>query len=137
MLHALTNSCPTRRSADLPGCSIWISVTLRGVGARASARFTAVVVFPTPPFWLAMAMMRFMNDSLDPECWHVSPRSDGARRCRREWRAHGWPVLARVLARQRFRQPDTGLSSPATAPRVAAGCRRIAPVAQEYPRRAR
>ncbi len=26
--------------------------------AREAPRFTAVVVFPTPPFWLAMAMMR-------------------------------------------------------------------------------
>src|SRR5687768_4183592 len=26
--------------------------------ARLAARFTAVVVFPTPPFWFAMAMMR-------------------------------------------------------------------------------
>ena len=29
----------------------------RSAAARLAARFTAVVVLPTPPFWLAMAMM--------------------------------------------------------------------------------
>src|SRR5215471_4751516 len=28
----------------------------RSAAARLAARFTAVVVFPTPPFWLAIAM---------------------------------------------------------------------------------
>jgi hypothetical protein len=31
------------------------------VAARDAARLTAVVVLPTPPFWLAIAMMRFMD----------------------------------------------------------------------------
>jgi hypothetical protein len=30
------------------------------VAANEAARFTAVVVLPTPPFWFATAMMRFM-----------------------------------------------------------------------------
>lgn len=40
----------------------WESQSMRSVGcsaaARQAAKFTAVVVFPTPPFWLAIAMMR-------------------------------------------------------------------------------
>ena len=32
----------------------------RSAIASAAARLTAVVVFPTPPFWLAMATMRPM-----------------------------------------------------------------------------
>src|SRR5688572_4809168 len=35
-----------------------ISNTLRPRMARAAARFTAVVVFPTPPFWFAMATIK-------------------------------------------------------------------------------
>ena len=39
----------------------WESQSTRRVGcsaaARQAARFTAVVVFPTPPFWLATAMI--------------------------------------------------------------------------------
>src|SRR6202030_1250638 len=34
------------------------SSTFFSAAARAVARFTAVVVLPTPPFWLAMAIMR-------------------------------------------------------------------------------
>src|SRR6266403_1577641 len=40
----------------------WESQSIRRVGwlaaARQAARFTAVVVFPTPPFWFATAMIR-------------------------------------------------------------------------------
>jgi hypothetical protein len=40
----------------------WESQSMRRVGcsaaARQAAKFTAVVVFPTPPFWLATAMIR-------------------------------------------------------------------------------
>src|SRR6266404_5542198 len=40
----------------------WESQSTRSVGcsaiARQAARFTAVVVFPTPPFWFAIAMIR-------------------------------------------------------------------------------
>src|SRR5882724_11502690 len=40
----------------------WESQSIRRVGwsavARHEARLTAVVVFPTPPFWLATAMIR-------------------------------------------------------------------------------
>src|SRR5215472_7274473 len=40
----------------------WESQSTRSVGwpaaARQAERFTAVVVFPTPPFWLATAMIR-------------------------------------------------------------------------------
>src|ERR1700691_5247002 len=37
-----------------------MSRTRRRVAASDAARFTAVVVLPTPPFWFAMAMTRFM-----------------------------------------------------------------------------
>src|SRR4029077_2358183 len=40
----------------------WESQSIRRVGcsaaARQAAKFTAVVVFPTPPFWLATAIIR-------------------------------------------------------------------------------
>ena len=44
----------------LPCGSRSISSTRRRVAASEAARFTAVVVLPTPPFWFAMAMTRFM-----------------------------------------------------------------------------
>ncbi len=44
----------------LPCGSRSMSSTRRCVAASEAARLTAVVVLPTPPFWLAMAMMRFM-----------------------------------------------------------------------------
>ena len=48
----------------LPCGSRSISSTRRRVAASEAARLTAVVVLPTPPFWLAMAMTRFMGDSV-------------------------------------------------------------------------
>src|SRR5690554_4662739 len=42
----------------LPCASRSTSSSFFGTPASAAARLTAVVVFPTPPFWLAMAMMR-------------------------------------------------------------------------------
>src|SRR5512139_3802119 len=44
----------------LPCGSRSTSSTLRLAAASEAARFTAVVVLPTPPFWLATAMMRAM-----------------------------------------------------------------------------
>ena len=35
----------------------------RRVAANEAARFTAVVVLPTPPFWFATAMIRFIAAS--------------------------------------------------------------------------
>src|SRR5689334_1027561 len=49
----------------LPCGSMSISSTRRRVAANEAARFTAVVVLPTPPFWFATAMMRFMARILD------------------------------------------------------------------------
>ena len=43
-----------------------MSSTRRRVAANEAARFTAVVVLPTPPFWFATAMMRFMAADLTP-----------------------------------------------------------------------
>src|SRR5580704_15750864 len=48
----------------LPWGSRSISSTRRRVAASEAARFTEVVVLPTPPFWFAMAMTRFMGDSV-------------------------------------------------------------------------
>src|SRR5690554_1630388 len=45
----------------LPCGSRSTSNTRFGVRASAAARLTAVVVLPTPPFWLATAMMRAMR----------------------------------------------------------------------------
>ena len=52
----------------LPCGSMSMSSTRRRVAANEAARFTAVVVLPTPPFWFATAMMRFMGAHLSPEC---------------------------------------------------------------------
>ena len=45
----------------------WESQSMRRVGcseaARQAARFTAVVVFPTPPFWFATAIIRANKSS--------------------------------------------------------------------------
>ena len=45
----------------LPWGSRSISSTRRCVAASEAARLTAVVVFPTPPFWFATAMIRFIR----------------------------------------------------------------------------
>jgi len=45
--------------------SISTSNTLRPAAARYVARLIAVVVFPTPPFWLAIA------NTLDTDCYHA------------------------------------------------------------------
>jgi hypothetical protein len=45
----------------LPCGSQSSSSTLRCVAASDAARLTAVVVLPTPPFWFATAMTRFMD----------------------------------------------------------------------------
>jgi hypothetical protein len=37
-----------------------MSSTRRFIAHKLAARFTAVVVLPTPPFWFATAMMRVM-----------------------------------------------------------------------------
>ena len=47
----------------LPCGSMSMSSTRRRVAANDAARFTAVVVLPTPPFWFATAMIRFMAAS--------------------------------------------------------------------------
>src|SRR5688572_8917191 len=47
----------------LPCGSRSISSTRRCVAASEAARLTAVVVFPTPPFWFATAMIRFITSN--------------------------------------------------------------------------
>ena len=69
-VHAPTSTSPAPRSIEdlstpqpmvaLPCGSRSISSTRRRVAASEAARFTAVVVLPTPPFWFATAMTRFM-----------------------------------------------------------------------------
>ena len=43
----------------------WGSISIKRVflpvAAKLAARFTAVVVFPTPPFWFAMARVLFIS----------------------------------------------------------------------------
>src|SRR6516165_10432097 len=48
----------------LPWGSMSMSSTRRLVAASEAARLTAVVVLPTPPFCIAMAMTRFMEESV-------------------------------------------------------------------------
>src|SRR5512139_4082606 len=55
----------------LPCGSRSISRQRRFVAASEAVRLTAVVVLPTPPFWLATAMMRFMS----AREYHPVPRS--------------------------------------------------------------
>ena len=55
----------------LPCGSISIKSTRRCVAASEAARFTQVVVFPTPPFWFAMAIIRvtvFLNFPFGLRC---------------------------------------------------------------------
>ena len=47
--------CRPRPVVALPWGSESMTRTLRSLAAREAARLMAVVVFPTPPFWLAMA----------------------------------------------------------------------------------
>src|SRR6267143_1348968 len=67
----------------LPCGSRSISSTRRRVAASDAARLTAVVVLPTPPFWFAMAMTRFMGDSV----LHRRARAGGAGFSTRQARA--------------------------------------------------
>src|SRR5580658_4121037 len=57
-------SCPLSTPLPmvaLPCGSMSMSNTRRRVAASDAARLTAVVVLPTPPFWFAMAMTRFIG----------------------------------------------------------------------------
>ena len=45
----------------LPCGSMSISSTRRRIALKEAARLTAVVVLPTPPFWFATAITRFMT----------------------------------------------------------------------------
>ena len=53
----------TSAAADvaLPCGSMSISSTFLFAFAREAARLTAVVVFPTPPFWFVMAILTVIN----------------------------------------------------------------------------
>src|SRR5688572_13008583 len=58
----------------LPCGSRSMSSVRRLVAAREAARLTAVVVFPTPPFWFAMAITRFIA----PKCSYVHRKKSPA-----------------------------------------------------------
>src|SRR5207302_2378980 len=71
----------------------WESQSTRRVGcsavARQAARFTAVVVLPTPPFWFATAMIRakyspesenLAKSTQGCKMFHVEQRFDGRKR---------------------------------------------------------
>src|SRR3954447_16813081 len=64
---AVPGGTPTPLEA-LPWGSMSMSSVRRSAAARLAARFTAVVVLPTPPFWLAIAMI-----------WGPGMRVEGAR----------------------------------------------------------
>src|SRR5215468_8727414 len=94
----------------LPWGSMSISSTRRLVAARDAARLTAVVVLPTPPFCIAMAMTRFM----DRECTAPArPRPVSRTRATprgTHWRAGLLPGLERVSGDQRVRGPSEALA---------------------------
>src|SRR6516162_4058537 len=62
----------------------WESQSISRVGcsaaARQAARFTAVVVFPTPPFWLAIAITRAKAVPQTGESNRASPRKQDVSR---------------------------------------------------------
>src|SRR5271156_500472 len=62
----------------LPWGSLSIRSTLSPIAVRAVARLIAVVVLPTPPFWLAMARMRQGFGSADT-CESLDPQEASVR----------------------------------------------------------
>src|SRR5665647_345190 len=66
-----------------PGGSPSTNRTCCSAAARLAARFTAVVVFPTPPFWFAMAMIRAKIDTAPPRVQQKKERE-----------AEYWPPVA-------------------------------------------
>src|SRR5262245_5993752 len=93
----------------LPWGSRSMRSTRRCIAAIEAARFTAVVVLPTPPFWFATAMIRFIRLNLtkfDEAAFGVEARDpDRAHRqhfpaCRK-----GLQLLLRNLALQREEPP--------------------------------
>src|SRR6267378_8607067 len=68
----------------------WESQSTRRVGcsavARQAARFTAVVVLPTPPFWFATAMIRA---KYSPESENLAKASQGCKMFHVEQRFDG------------------------------------------------
>src|ERR1700736_4703264 len=68
----------------------WESQSTRRVGcsaaARQAARFTAVVVLPTPPFWFATAMIRA---KYSPESENLAKASQGSKMFHVEQRFEG------------------------------------------------
>src|ERR1700743_134986 len=89
-----------------------MSRTSRRVAASDAARLTAVVVFPTPPFWLATAMTLFIRESVrgggafeGVTSWAWAPRPldrgahplrhDAVRLARRPLESGALPTLSR------------------------------------------
>ncbi len=78
----------------------WESQSTRRVGcsavARQAARFTAVVVLPTPPFWFATAMIRA---KYSPESENLAKASQGCKmfhveQCFEGWKpGFGWRIV--------------------------------------------
>src|SRR6202790_3170409 len=97
----------------LPWGSRSISRTRRLVAVSEAARLTAVVVFPTPPFWFATAMTRFMTCSI----WVGRERvpQDAARRPARALSADEPPALETIWTGRRSPRPAAFPSSPAAA----------------------
>ena len=118
----------------LPWGSRSTTRTRRPDSASAAPRFTAVVVLPTPPFWLAMAMIRGSSSgrALDPVGSGVRPDPPAARArrcvgCRpaseppaRRGSDHRFGL--RLAARRRIRAPARVPAAPArvagSAPRL-------------------
>src|SRR5262245_44232352 len=95
----------------LPWGSRSISSTRRCVAASEAARFTAVVVLPTPPFWFATAMMRFIMPGLNPSKFDDAAlgveSGDGDRVDRERFpaRRKGFQLVLRHLALHREQPP--------------------------------
>src|SRR5512141_80550 len=92
---ALPGVTPTPLDALPCGSMSTISVR-RSAAAKLAARFTAVVVLPTPPFWLAMAMMSG-RDGMGTEEGHRFSHSPRRRKKSRSTKTLG-PAVYRSAA---------------------------------------
>ena len=88
-----------------------MSSTRRLVAVSEAARLTAVVVLPTPPFWFATAMTRFMSGLLDS-----GRTGESSTRCRS---SSSPGTLSRCTARTRKDFGSAEISSSGRLPFIA------------------
>ena len=89
----------------MPWGSASIASTRRSAAARLAARLTAVVVFPTPPFWLAIAIVRPKVSLGPPEARQDSTGVPGRRPMCHVKRLPAARLVCHVKHRLRARRP--------------------------------